>query len=105
MSIYKNRKLLHVATIAITAVTLMVLFSLGSLFGSGPVSTYTGCLNTQSGLITDIQEGSEPLKPCKGKNKVEISFSAGTITSITAGVGLEGGGDNGDITLSLGSTY
>lgn len=68
----------------------------------GEVDSYTGCLSLGGGTLTQIREGNAPLDEC-GKNQVEVHFSGGDITSISAqtGGGLVGGGSNGGVSLSL----
>jgi hypothetical protein len=72
------------------------------------VPVYTGCLNTSgngAGTIVSLaQSATAPLKPC-GQNQVVVHLSGGTITQITAGTGLTGGGNNGSVTLNLASSY
>jgi hypothetical protein len=68
------------------------------------VTVYTGCLNT-GGLITSLAASpTTPLKPC-GSTQTLVHVSGGTVTSVTAGAGLTGGGSDGAVTLSLGSGY
>jgi hypothetical protein len=97
---------------------LLVVFSAAALLLGGAaigasatypttVDVYTGCLTTSgtgAGQISKVALGSSPLKPCSSTQRV-VNLSGGTITSITAGSGLTGGGSNGDVTISLGSGY
>jgi len=71
------------------------------------VYVYTGCLNTAgngNGTIVSLAKGLVPLKPC-GQNMILIHLSGGTITQITAGTGLTGGGSGGNVTINLASSY
>jgi len=78
----------------------------GGAFAAYPdtnVDTFTGCLNT-GGQIGQLANGLSPLKPC-GTNESVVHLGGGDITKGTAGSGLTGGGDNGAVTLSLGSGF
>jgi hypothetical protein len=67
------------------------------------VAVYTGCLNS-GGQIGSVAVGSSPSKPCGGTDTL-VHLSGGTITQVSAGNGLTGGGSNGYVTLGLQSGY
>ena len=66
------------------------------------VKSFTGCLN--AGTIVQVAEGDAPAKRC-ANNQVEVHFSGGDITAITAGTGLVGGGENGAAALAIAPAY
>jgi hypothetical protein len=68
------------------------------------VPTWTGCYNPSGGTINKLQQGAVPLRTCVAPS-FPVMVSSGDITSISVGGGLTGGGDNGDITITLDAKY
>jgi hypothetical protein len=67
------------------------------------VAVYTGCLNS-GGQISSVAVGTSPAKACGG-NETLVHLSGGTITQVTAGTGLTGGGSNGYVTVGIKPGY
>lgn len=90
---------------AVVAAVLLVGLGGSALAGhlSSSVDSYTGCLS-QNGDLNKFEEGDSPLKPCAG-NQVQVHLSGGDLTSITGGMGLTGGAENGAATLQVDPAY
>jgi hypothetical protein len=106
-----RRFMLVVATVALVVLGGAVAVASGAYPTSG-VTVYTGCLTTSGGqnqstvgAISSVAASpTTPTKPC-ASNQALIHLSGGTITSVTAGTGLTGGGSNGAIGVSLASGF
>lgn len=90
------------------ALAMLVLVAGGGMVLAGHhtdvVASYTGCLSTNSGTVTQVAVGNVPLRPCK-PDQTEVHVSGGDITAVTAGDGLTGGASNGAAPLALAPTY
>ncbi len=93
-----------------TAVGVIVLGGTAAIaiaaYPSDSVTVYTGCLDTSgsAGNVGDFAVGSNPSKPC-GSNQMLIHLSGGTITKVSAGTGLTGGGSNGYVSVGIDPKY
>jgi hypothetical protein len=90
--------------IAIVAITGLAAVAVGSValaghLGSG-VKSYTGCLSTGDGVIVKVKEGDSPKSACSG-GQTQVHLSGGDITKVSVTGALQGGGDNGEVTISL----
>ena len=96
----KTRLSLAVATAAL----------LTALFGAVPSAkaatpSYTGCLSPILNVVYDVAPGDLPAHPPCLRPANMIHLSSGDLTSLTAGTGLTGGGDNGDLSLGIAPSY
>ena len=76
-------------------------------FPETDVTNYTGCLGTGGtggGQITQVGQGTSPMKPC-GSNQQVIHLSGGDITEVKVAGGLTGGGTNGSVTVGLDTAH
>ncbi len=81
-----------------------VFVTIATASAKAAVPTYTGCYNASSGTVNKLALGFNPQKACANTDML-VSFAAGDITKISVTGGLTGGGDNGDITISLDPKY
>jgi hypothetical protein len=68
------------------------------------VQSYTGCLSPILNAVYDVTPGDSPAHGCV-RPAAAIHLSSGDVTSLAAGIGLTGGGDNGDVSLALAPSY
>ncbi len=68
------------------------------------VQSYTGCLSPILNAIYDVAPGDAPAHACVRPAAV-IRLSSGDVTSLAAGTGLSGGGDNGDVSMSIAPSF
>jgi hypothetical protein len=69
------------------------------------VLSYTGCLNPGPNTLVQVAVGDIPANPPCRSGAIEVHFSGGDLTSLTAGTGLTGGGVNGDVSIALAPTF
>lgn len=95
------------------AVLLLVTAAIGGMSGTAlaghvlsGVKSYTGCLVSGEGVIVKVKEGDSPASRCTSA-QLEVHLSGGDITGVLtpAGSGLQGGGSNGSLSLSLATGF
>jgi hypothetical protein len=86
-------------TVSVFVLAAAAVIAFGA-YPQGGVTVYTGCL-TPGGTITSLAASpTTPINPCQENEKL-IHLSGGTITKVTAGTGLTGGGSDGYVTVGL----
>jgi hypothetical protein len=91
-------------TVAAAAVAAAVIGAATVVAGHQATTSYTGCLNVASGTISKLALGDAPQSGC-GESQLEIHLSSGDVTSVTAGIGLEGGGTEGAVSVGISDSY
>jgi hypothetical protein len=102
----RSVRLLLISTVVVFVVLGGTVAIAIAAYPQDSVTVYTGCLSTggSGGIIGSVAVGSSPTKPC-GSNQLLIHLSGGTITQVTAGTGLEGGGNNGYVGVDVKPGY
>jgi hypothetical protein len=93
---------------AVSFVTIAALFvtvgGWSATGGTAPETTYTGCLDVAGkgkGKLAKIQAGADPIGGTCASGFLEVHFSDGDVTGVSAGTGLTDGGTIGDIELAI----
>jgi hypothetical protein len=98
-----NAKALGAAAVLLVVVAAVV-GTATAAFRGGSVTTYTGCRDSKLGVVYFVAPGTKPMKSCK-KGDDSLALSAGDVTRVTAGTGLSGGGESGDVAVGLDPKY
>src|SRR5439155_22963050 len=69
------------------------------------VPSYTGCLSPILSAVYDVAQGDLPAHPPCRPPASTIHLSSGDLTSLSAGTGLTGGGDNGDVSVGIAPSF
>jgi hypothetical protein len=86
------------AAAAFAALLVLPLTAYAVAAGSAdPVLTFTGCL--KNGKLDSIAAGDAPTAACAAGATL-VRLGGGDVTAVTAGPGVTGGGDNGELTLA-----
>ena len=102
------KKLKWVKNLLILSVAFVVIFKSGlvaRLFAASPAMYFSACLNTASKRLYEVNfSGTQTTPTCKRGDTV-VSWSNTDFFGVTAGTGLSGGGNSGQINLSIASSY
>lgn len=89
-------------TLKLMSLAVLFLLTIGHNRLDAQVTTYTGCYVPDLGVVYMINGPGLPTS-CRDASHVEFSFTdaQGTVTQISAGTGLTGGGSSGAVTLGV----
>jgi hypothetical protein len=89
----------------VTAMTCLAAVITAATAAGAAVPSYTGCLSPVLNTIYDVAPGDAPAHPPCLRPANMIRLSSGDLTSLAAGTGLTGGGDNGDLSVAIAPSY